>query len=233
MNVRTDVLVVGGIAVASFAAGAGAAWYYQKRQYETLIDSEIAQFKADYSTRMDATIAARANEEAKVISETIIARESYSPPSVDTGDGEHVTAEDIKNAIESNVFDQTYSDVPEWDQEAEEENRHSGAPFIISKAEFFEGELGFTQMNLTYYEGDDVLVDEEDQHIPDVDEIVGQDNLLKFGYGSGDPRVLYVRHEPKQIDFEVTLDSGSYASAMGYIQHDDSPRVLRFRKDQY
>lgn len=229
MSTKTDALIVGGIAVASFAVGGAAAWFYQKRQYEDLIQNEIDQFKADYAARMKPLVEARANEEAKTISESIIAREAYSPPVVDTGDGVEVTAEDIKDAIESNVFNSDYPDIPEWDQEAEEDSRRNGKPFILSKHEYYEGVLGFTQMHLTFYEEDDVLADEEDQLVPDVEETVGQDNLQKFGYGSGDPRILYIRNETKQIDFEITRDKGSYASAMGFIQHDDTRKVPRFR----
>lgn len=233
MNVNKEALIVGAAVAASFAAGGGVAYLYTKRKYEAILEQEIVDFKQEYSVRMAAVVEARANEEAKTISESIIAREAYAPPSVDTGNGEHVTAEDIKEAIESNIFDQPMPDVPEWDQEAEEDSRRNGVPFILSKDEYYAGELGFTQMHLTFYEEDDVLVDEEDQLVPDQDGTVGEDNLQKFGYGSGDPRVLYVRNEVKQIDFEITLDKGSFSAAMGFIQHDDTPKIRRFRMDQY
>lgn len=232
MNTRKDALVVGAISVASFALGGGTAYIYTKRKYEAILEQELIDFKQEYSVRMAATVEARANEEAKNIAEVIIARESYSAPSVDTENGESVTADDIKTAIESNVFADNANFIPEWDQEAEEDSRRNGVPFIISKAEYYEGELGFTQMHLSYYEDDDVLTDDEDTPVPDIDGIAGQDNLQKFGYGSGDPRVLYIRNEAQQVDFEVTLEKRSYSSAMGYIQHDDSPGIRRFRMDR-
>lgn len=124
----------------------------------------------------------------------------------------------------------------EWDQEAELEKRRNGQPFVISKEEFNAGELDFDQTTITYYAADDTLVDEREKVIEDVELAVGEDNLKRFGQGSGDNNVLYVRNEKLELDFEILKARGSYAQdRLGFdpdednnpLQHSDGRRFRR------
>jgi hypothetical protein len=94
-----------------------------------------------------------------------------------------------------------------------------------------ENEPDHIQHTLTYFEGDDVLTDEEDQPINETDDTVGNANLLKFGHGSKDNNIVYVRNEKLDLDFEITRSKGSYIKeVLGFIQHDDRKRVRSFRR---
>lgn len=131
-----------------------------------------------------------------------------------------------------NIFSGT---IAEWDQDAEERKRelNPDEPYIISKQEYMENEFDFEQATLTYFEGDDVLCDDKDMPIGDTDSLVGDDNLTKFGYGSGDANVVHVRNTiGNPMDFEIIRSKGSYAQEVaGFtLEHsDDDRRPRKFR----
>lgn len=137
--------------------------------------------------------------------------------------------------VKHNIFTDAEVDVVEDDFDYKEELKHRGEvePYIISHDEFMEGESENTQVTLTYYEGDEVLTDEKDQPIPDVDETVGEDNIQRFGYGSKDPKIVYIRNPRLDIDFEVVQSQGKYTEeVLGFIQHSDNRiKIRRFRGD--
>lgn len=84
---------------------------------------------------------------------------------------------------------------------------------IITEDEYIQGECDYNQATLTWYEGDQVLADQDDTVIENVDPIVGQKNLL-FGLNSADENVVYIRNEPLEYDYEVIRSTGSYATVV-------------------
>lgn len=96
----------------------------------------------------------------------------------------------------------------EWDYKAEIETRDKSAPYIIHVDEYMADEMGFdSQSTLTWYEGDQILCDSQDRIIYNYNEVVGE---LRFGHGSNDPNVVFIRNERLQAEYEVLRDSGSY-----------------------
>jgi len=112
-----------------------------------------------------------------------------------------------------NVFQNEHGDdgvVPE----AEVRARTEEAPYLISKDEFMENETEYRQATLTYFAGDKTLVDDREEPIvpiTTVDEMVGINNLGRFGHFSGDPRVVYVRNDALDLEFEILLHDAKYA----------------------
>lgn len=100
---------------------------------------------------------------------------------------------------------------PNWDYEAELQNRDPQHPYVIHRDEFFNDEFGIQEISspqtYTYYKGDQVLVDERDVPIPDAEERVGP---LLFGHGSGDSAIFYVRNERLSEEYEIVEDDGYY-----------------------
>jgi hypothetical protein len=90
------------------------------------------------------------------------------------------------------------------------------------------------QTSLTYFAGDDVLVDERDQVMRDIDATVGLENLQKFGHGSNDPLVVYVRNPRLEVDYEISKSDGTFATEVHGFQDDElrhmqhRPRRRRF-----
>lgn len=104
------------------------------------------------------------------------------------------------------------NDPRDWDMNAEIADRelHPDVPYAISFEEFNENAPNHEQTTLMYYVQDDTLVDAKDQPIDNTDYSVGDDNLTRFGHGSHDPSVVYVRNEKIDMDFEIVRSEGSY-----------------------
>jgi len=105
----------------------------------------------------------------------------------------------------NNIFANSPSE--EWDYELELQNRRGEFPYIIHRDEFFADEMGNSQSTLTYYVGDDILVDEQNVPIYNYSSVVGN---LRFGHGSEDQNVVYIRNEKLKTEYEVIQDSGYY-----------------------
>lgn len=112
-----------------------------------------------------------------------------------------------KEEVVSNIFDTHGVDSIKVSNDAP---REPGRPYVISVTEFTDNETQYGQNSISYYQGDDVLADERDQPIPDIEYIVGRKNL-RFGDGSGDPNIVFVRNDELEVDFEVCQSLGTYA----------------------
>jgi len=132
--------------------------------------------------------------------------------------------------IERNIFDEAAASGDHFNYGEEMIHRSPDRPYIISHDEFMESDQDFEQVSLTYYESDETLVDSADDVVPDIESTVGDDNLSKFGHGSKDENIVYIRNERLEIDFEVARSLGKYSEeVLGFLEHSDQPR--RFRRD--
>lgn len=122
--------------------------------------------------------------------------------------------------------------IEEFDYAAEVDRRSPDEPYVITHDEFMENENGWEQNTLTYYNGDDVLTDEKDVPVPDIEAVVGSESLTKFGYGSRDKNVVYVRNEKLESDYEITLSMGEYAKEVAGFQHSAPLRRFRIGDDE-
>lgn len=98
-------------------------------------------------------------------------------------------------------------DDPDWDYDAELNTRSNAEPYVLHKDEFFNEEMGFRQTTVTYYAGDDIMSDEQETPVYDYNKLMGP---LKWGHGSGDPNVVYIRNEKTRHEWEVVLHTGRY-----------------------
>jgi len=147
------------------------------------------------------------------------------------GEPGYVEAE-TETVVEENVFIEGRPINPfEWDQEVELSKRDPESPYVISFEEFNENSTDWEQNNLVYYEGDDVLADERDNPVPEIEATVGYDNLNRFGHGSQDPNVVYIRNERTEALFEVIRNDGKFADQVVGFRHSDNPRKRRGRRD--
>lgn len=121
-----------------------------------------------------------------------------------------------------------------WNAEAELSTRTATAPYIIHKDEFLEDEMDFRQQTVTYYVQDDILADEEDTPIYGFKQQMGE---LKFGHGSDDPNVVYIRNEALRSEWEVLKHAGSFAYEVlgeefaAAVENELKHSVLKFRRE--
>jgi len=83
---------------------------------------------------------------------------------------------------------------------------------LMRRKEFFEGPLSddYHQVSVTYYQNDDILIDEHDKQL-DVAAAIGNIRPNWFGNEADDENVCYVRNTKVKIEFEVVRSLGSYA----------------------
>lgn len=222
-------------------------------EIESMRSFYIQRYKAEkYATPQSAAEALGANteDESEAVEEAVEALETYqgkAPVEYDkvkivtdtvlkgvsiTQDGTGVEVQDKEITVQRNVFvDGRPIVLEDWDAEAEEANRNPEVPYVISHDEFMENSFEHEQSTLTYYvgDGDDILAESDDSIINEVESIVGNDNLNRFGHGSRDPNVVYIRNERTEADYEVVRHTGSYAETVHGLRHSEEHAHRRSR----
>lgn len=89
-----------------------------------------------------------------------------------------------------------------------------GRPYVISTAEFSEDKPTYQKLSVKYYSGDRVLVDDQDQPVPDIRGTIGPNIKQRFGRKSDSPHTVHIRNDRLEADFEVCHDERSYAEVV-------------------
>jgi hypothetical protein len=231
---------------------------YLQPKYEALVAQETAaaqEFYAKlnkvgpYSTPEGALEALHGDEETsddEILENAAIVARAYDKmftgsTEIITGvEGETVKVTETAVDLEDGSVQQTVKETSnifvngepidrDRDFEAERLTRTREKPYVITLAEFMENDGDLTEMQLTYYEKDDTLVDERDERIDDIEGTVGEANLKRFGEVSEDRHVVHVRHEAKGLIFEVARSRGSYSKEVLGLDEDEAPVRKRVR----
>lgn len=250
---RNNPAIIIGVAVVAAGAAGFAAWKISEKRtaarYEEILTQEIEQAKQFYMRlgKSDEFSTPESAVEALVPENVVSAVNSYQgkdkaipynrPADIPAPEPGEETVQAIVTEKTVNVFVEAAVDPSVWDLQHEIANREPDKPYVISLAEFQENEEGHEQQTLQYYEEDDVLCDSRDQPIDATDYTVGDDNLVRFGHGSEDGNVVYIRNERLDTDFEVLRSTGSYQKeVLGHepitssLRHSDSRRGRRMRE---
>lgn len=79
----------------------------------------------------------------------------------------------------------------------------------ITDKEFYEEYTHHDKITLTYYKKDEILCDENEELIPSIKSLLGEDSISKLNETDSDT-VVYYRNKRLGSDFEVIIDNGSY-----------------------
>lgn len=170
------------------------------------------------------------------------------PSSISTAEVEEFVAEKLKeSAVEPDDSDEIVSETrsdgvthetlstrlfaesdEDWDYTLELSRRKDDQPYILHKDEFFADERGYTQTTLTYYAGDDIMVDEDESPVYMHAHVVGE---LIFGHGSGDPNVVYVRNTERKAEYEILFDPGLYSIEVLGLEIENNQRVKALKHE--
>lgn len=160
----------------------------------------------------------------------------YTRPMSDSAAGQAireqvVTVEEKPGPQARNIFVDGQPLVDDdWDIAAEEANRNQAVPYVISHDEFMENAFEHPQVKYVYYAGDDILANENEEMVHDIESVVGSENLGRFGHGSRDRRIVYVRNERLEQDIEVVHSDEKYSQTVMNLRHsDESPGLRRAR----
>jgi hypothetical protein len=231
---------------AGFLAGFYYAKHNLEEHYNAKADAEVAEAKRTYSKLYkkdewespEAVMKAlRIDGDLVVMNEAADALRTYratQEPVSETGEVRVERARLLEegprdlqalrngSVVVRNIFQEQTEHKPpqevDFEYADEVRRRSEEAPYIISKDEYFQNEEEFQQSTLTYYVGDGILCDERDDVINEVDETVGDDNLLRFGHRSDDDNVVYVRNHVLEIEYEICKSEGKYAREVAGLE---------------
>jgi hypothetical protein len=104
--------------------------------------------------------------------------------------------------------------------------RDPNGPYVISIDMFMEeyDDSPYQKVELTWFDGDEILVDSRNQIVPNVADLIGTNNLNRWGDGTTDPSMVYIRNERQGIDIELTRDDQTYSRAILGIPSDEEVR---------
>lgn len=231
---------------AAIGAGLGVAFGYilAKRTLETkysqLAADEIAEMRQHYAAKSHALIA----ETGKGDLENIVKERGYAPepeeserppmavapPAAVTEAAEEQGEEEVREGEITeptevrNIFEDSKVEY-EWDYHKERAARSPMTPYVIHRDEREDNDA-YDEITWTYYEEDDVLCNELDEIIDatDRERIIGEVNLERFGHGSGDASIVYVRNDNLEMDVEIIKSPNSYAEEVHGLSHSSSSR---------
>ena len=106
-----------------------------------------------------------------------------------------------------------YEDALELDRQMHDEalaEGYSDFPRTISASEMLNQKQWYSKVTLTYYAGDDVLADDQDEPIEDPMDIIGEHFKEFFGMNEDEPDIIYVRNDDRESDYEVAKVETSY-----------------------
>jgi hypothetical protein len=237
------LIFFGGVAVGAGLGGA-LGYFVTRRKLETkyneIAEDEIAEMRQHYHDKARAL----ENTVAKPQLEDLVREQGYTtePPMAVTPPSEVVeAAKDAEGAVdprpqpevaEENVFAKPPVPAEEvgtplvderWNYQEERVRRSPLKPYVIHRDEKDENQV-YDTTTFTYYEEDDVLCNERDEVVDpsERDMLVGEANLERFGHGSGDPSIVYIRNDKLEMQMEVVRSPNSFAEEVHGFQHSES-----------
>lgn len=184
MNKKMIFGLVGAFVSGVVAGGAGV-YYYMQRKFDDELNQEVAAVKAHAKKKM-AEMETQIEEGAVIVFEDDISEEE----------------EDEYDEIDAEAFQLDPPSPPSLQDRMKN-------PYIISRQEFDEEMLHFTKEIITYYKGDEIFTDEQEELIPDIRTLIG-DAYEYFGCDPDDPDIVHVRNYRLATDFEVAQVYANY-----------------------
>lgn len=211
LNTTNIGLVLGG-AIVGFAVGFYIGHRYNKEKIKaeaySQSEKEVEKIRELYQQK---TVAA----EPKPSVEQVMEERGYSTKEIETQPRPTKPSVVVEEPVHSAPPVVTYEGGKDknrgWSYPNELQNRSDEKPYIIHQDEFKHGESGYDQTTYTYYAADEVMVEEGSiEPIQNVDVTVGLANLHRFGHGSDDIDVVFIRNDQLELEIEVCRHPGSF-----------------------
>ena len=214
-------VVPAAVGAISFVAGTVFGYFLHKRKWDyryVYSEDAVEATEAEYPQVAPLPF-------AEIVEDDLVVEHDY----------ETVVIEETDDELHITIFDGPPEITDDWNHPYEMSLRTDDAPYIIHRDEFILNEEDNTQLTITYYEGDEVVCDEDDVPMYDHERMLGP---LLFGKGSEDQSIVYIRNPIVGTEYEVIRDRGFYqvevlgAEIEGQMEkndlkHSKSPRRMR------
>lgn len=223
-----EYLYLGAGIIVGAAASYAITKIYEERKYEHIIEEEINSVKKHYTSKDSKD--RKKPKESPDLSEKL----------QEVVDDLEYSEDELEGSLEALKAKANNG----WQDPEEEMNegkvvvemgfepspRDPNNPYVINSEEFTDDNEDYDKLSVTYYEGDDVVADERDTVVPDPTSLIGIDALTRFGEGSDDEHIVYVRNERLESDFEIVRDLRSYAVVVLGLEDDVVTEPGKFRE---
>lgn len=237
-----DTRIIIGAAGIVLGAGIGAlvTWRLLKAHYEEITQEEIDSVKshyaklfkegehadlsglvAKYKSKVDDLGYSSVSEDDSDTSEDDTENDEVMPDEADEDEEPEPIDDDRPKREVRNIW-QYAKDHPHPEDEA----------YVITFDQFNDEHDDYDKGDLTYYEGDDTLVDSQESPIDDVEGLIGPDALDRFGDASNSKDIVYVRNDRISMDFEISRDSRSYTEHILGIHEPKKRKVHKMRDEE-
>ena len=227
-----DITIIRGLLIFGCGAAVGAAITNKvlKKKYEVILEEELKQVRAwrkavrnpDPICTEEEIKGVRAWRKAACTPDPICTEEE-----INRIDKDGFISDDSIFIPEQSPPDDEEEDqrIYEYESISREYSGSSKRPYVIPLDSFIDEMIGYDKITLGYYEEDDVLVDDNEDMIDDVDYVIGHDALDRFGDGSEDDDVVYIRNERTGADYEVIRHHKSYQTeVLGFVDPPNNRR---------
>lgn len=194
--------------VGIFVAGAVVGVLASKAYFKKQADDEIRQMR-DYVNKKEAQLKEKEKEHSdwqEFDDEDTSSPDNFASLAKD----EEAKAAYFKYATTTPINDikkEDFDEMKERLEKGEHPEEEHDEPYILSVEEFEDGRPGYDSIGLSYYDGDDSLVDDSEELV-DVDETVGADNLKAFA--DSDEDSMYIRNDKLGVDYEIIRVDGNF-----------------------
>lgn len=238
--VRNNPVALAVVGVLGLAAGAAGGYFVARKllrsHYEEIVEEQVLVAKEFYAGLHKVNVDGSPLTPQQILEtsdpEALAALREYQGAAVADAETPAATEEEL---LERRVTEARHHEIshpvevveekqesrnvfvdPNFDYDEELKHRTKDKPYIITHDEYFGAEYEeFDTIQLTYFEKDDTLVDENDKPVDDLDGTIGEDHLARFGHGSKDKNIVYIRNEKLQCEYEITLSDQSYLESLG------------------
>lgn len=195
----------------AFAAGAAvgvlASRQFFKTKYEQIAQEEINSVKEKYREKNEPYEGYEETDELDEEDIVYTSKPDILEYTAKILENEYTDYAGVDNQTESEAIDEEVAEeeFPEADP--------GTLPYVIAPEEF--GEIdSYETFTLTYFEGDGILADSNNEALDneDVTDTVGFDSLSHFGEYEQDS--VHVRNDRLRADFEILLDPRKYTTVM-------------------
>lgn len=204
-NVSTVLAFIVGAGV-----GAGGAYIYAKKKYESLIDSEVNSARETYQRLAKELADKNEEEKKKLFTEYTEKVENYISDIVSEENDLLI----INKPVEEYVNEEEENIVVKEVKPDDISTRStmfvdSNTPYEIDASEYGSNE-DYDLKTLTYY-SNEVFTDDEDDVITDVAVIIGKNLIDKLSiYENNGIYTAYARNDTRRCDYEIILAGYDY-----------------------
>ena len=186
-------------------AGAGAGYFAAKTVIQKKNDADLEEVRTYYANEID-ILKEKLDSIEKKSEDTAVPETSCKKQKKVNKTEEPVDTAEVEKAEE--IIQKMDYNAVSTKPKAKKKAKKDPDIFVIDADEFKELN-GYDKMTLTYFDSDDIFLDDTDGEFRDGLEVIGTiDNLVS------DDTVVYIRNKLTETDYEIVKESRSYKRYM-------------------